>query len=429
MTVSITQTGGRVTMASNTFEVTTNYDDIVVSALNGEVVATTQNFTDHGEFPFPTHVNAFNAINLHYLHNCVNGNCNTYDHQSYVRVKNYRGEWVELCRYITPFGVECVDDLDVTDFTSVLQGLVEFEYYSEQYATGEGYNPTAIFEYTKGTPEYPYVDMQELWYGNYAFGDYENQCPVPVRNVVFDPCVEKAKLQITTSGHNWSDTGNGAYNTGNAAEFYHAVHNININGATTYTQDLWQTCSPNPAGCQPQNGTWTYNRAGWCPGSMSMVWNYSLDDYLTDGGANLLYEFDPTYIDQCHPNYPDCVSGQNSCPDCNNSSNPILKVSGKLVTYSHNTDILTEVPELPNVDAEPFQVIITPNPARDNLTITTDYEKGKASVVFINSQGVKVRGFSMRGTATVNVSDLPSGMYFVHVIGGQVVTRKVVIQH
>ena len=429
MTVSITQTGGKVTTASNTFEVTTNYNDIVVSALNGEVVATTQNFTAYGEFPFPTHVNAFNAINLHYLHNCVNGNCNTYDHQSYVRVKNYRGEWVELCRYITPFGVECVDDLDVTDFTSVLQGLVEFEYYSEQYATGEGYNPTAIFEYTKGTPEYPYVDLQELWYGNYAFGDYSDLCPVPTRTVKFDPCVEKAKLQITTSGHNWSDTGNGAYNTGNAAEFYHAVHNININGATMYTQDLWQTCNPNPAGCQPQNGTWTYSRAGWCPGSMSMVWNYSLDDYLPDGGADVLYEFDPTYVDQCHPNYPDCVSGQNSCPNCDNSSNPILKVSGKLVTYSHNTDILTEVPELPDVDAEPFQVIITPNPARDNLTITTDYEKGKASVVFINSQGAKVRGFSMKGTATVNVSDLPSGIYFVHVIGGQVVTRKVVIQH
>ncbi len=429
MTVSITQTGGKVTTASNTFEVTTNYNDIVVSALNGEVVATTQNFTAYGEFPFPTHVNAFNAINLHYLHNCVNGNCNTYDHQSYVRVKNYRGEWVELCRYITPFGVECVDDLDVTDFTSVLQGLVEFEYYSEQYATGEGYNPTAIFEYTKGTPEYPYVDLQELWYGNYAFGDYSDLCPVPSRTVKFDPCVEKAKLQITTSGHNWSDTGNGAYNTGNAAEFYHAVHNININGATMYTQDLWQTCNPNPAGCQPQNGTWTYSRAGWCPGSMSMVWNYSLDEYLPDGGADVLYEFDPTYVDQCHPNYPDCVSGQNSCPNCDNSSNPILKVSGKLVTYSHNTDILTEVPELPDVDAEPFQVIITPNPARDNLTITTDYEKGKASVVFINSQGAKVRGFSMKGIATVNVSDLPSGIYFVHVIGGQVVTRKVVIQH
>ena len=99
-----------------------------------------------------------------------------------------------------------------------------------------------------------------------------------------------------------------------------------------------------------------------------------------------------------------------------------------MVTYSHNTDILTEVPELPDVDAEPFQVIITPNPARDNLTITTDYEKGKASVVFINSQGAKVRGFSVKGSTTVDVSDLPAGIYFVHVIGGKVVTRKVVIQ-
>lgn len=429
MTVSITQTGGKVTTASNTFEVTTNYDDMTVSALNGEVVVTTSQFTAYGEYPFPTHVNAFNAINLHYLHNCVNGNCNTYDHVSYLRVKNYRGEWVELCRYITPFGVQCIDDIDVSDFTSVLQGLVEFEYYSEQYATGSGYNPTAIFEYTKGTPDYPYVDLLELWYGNYAFGDYENLCPIPSRKVEFDPCVEKAKLQITTSGHNWSDVSNGAYNTGNAAEFYHATHNIKINGATTYTQDLWQNCNPNPAGCQPQNGTWPHNRAGWCPGSMTMVWDYSLNDYLAAGGAEVLYEFDPTYVDQCHPNYPDCVSGQNSCPNCDNSSNPILKVSGKLVTYSHYTDILTDVPEQPNVDMEPFQVTIAPNPARGQMKIATDYEKGKASVVIINPQGVKVRGFSMKGSATIDISDLPSGIYYVHVIGGKVVTRKVVIQN
>ncbi len=429
MTVSITQTGGKVTTASNTFEVSTNFDDMNISALNGEVVVNTSEFTAYGDFPFPTHVNAFKAINLHYHHNCVNGNCNTYDHESHCRVKNYRGEWVELCRYITPFGVECIDDLDVTDFTTVLQGLVEFEYYCESYSTGDGYCPTAVFEYTKGTPEYPYVDMQELWYGSFAFGDYENLCPLPMRTVEFDPCVEKAKLQLTTSGHNWSDTQNGVYNTGNAAEFYEATHNININGGLVYTQHLWETCSPNPAGCQPQNGTWTYPRAGWCPGSMAMVWDYSLDDYLNDGKADILYEFDPTYVDQCHPNYPDCVSGQNSCPNCDNSSNPLLKVSGKLVTYSHNTTILTDVPELPNVDADPFEVTITPNPAKGHMTITTDYDKGSASVRIINAQGVKVRGFSLKGSATIDVSDLPSGLYFVHIIGGKLITRKVVIQN
>ena len=428
MTVSITQTGGKVTTASNTFEVTTNYDDITVTAFNGDLVVTPIEFDTYGEYAFPTHVNAFDSISMHYLHNCVNGDCDPYDRVSYCRVKNYRGEWVELYRYCTPFGVECEDNLDVTDFTTLLQGLVEFDLHLESYG-GSGIAPTAIFEYRKGTPDYPYVDMQELWFGTYAFGDYAELCPIPTRTVGFDPCVEKANLRIVSSGHNWSNTGAGAYNTGNAAEFYEATHNIKINNAIVYTQHPWRICNPNPAGCQPQNGTWTHPRSGWCPGSIAMVWNFSLDDYLADGSAELLYEFEPTYVDQCHPNYPDCVSGQNNCPNCENSDNPIIRVSGKLVTYSHNTDILTEVPEQPDVDAEPFQVTITPNPARNNMTISTDYEKGKASVHIINSQGIRVRSFSVDGQRTVDVSDLPSGLYFVHVVGGKVVTRKVMIQH
>lgn len=427
MTASITQTGGKVTSVSNTFEVTTDYEDITVSALNGELVVDLQNFNAYGEYPFPTHVNAFNNINLHYLHNCVNGDCNTYDHVSYLRVKNYRGEWVELCRYITPFGVECVDDLNVTDFTTLLQGLIEFEYYSEQYKTGSGYNPTAIFEYTKGTPDYPYVDMQELWYGTYAFGDYDNLCPIPMRAVDFNPCVEKAKLQITTSGHNWSDLSNGAYNTNNAAEFdTSAVHRININGVTAYTQHLCDFCNPNPAGCQPQNGTWTYPRAGWCPGSMSRVWNFSLDNYIANGHVDLLYEFDPTYVDQCHPNYPDCVSGQNSCPDCQNTSNPLLRVSGKLITYSHNYDVITSVPALPSADKDPFSVILSPNPVKDRLTIKTDYDKGRVGVHIVNTDGVIVRNFNMIDAATIDMSDLPAGIYMVQILGGKMVTRKIV---
>ncbi len=429
MTVSITQTGGKVTTVSNTFEVINNYDDIIVTALNGELQVTPQMFTNHGNYAFPTHVNAFDSINMLYEHNCINNDCDEYDRVSYCRVKNYRGEWVELYRYTTNFGRECSDELDVTDFTSILQGLVEFELYMEGY-DGAGIAPNLIFEYRKGMPDYPYVDMQELWFGTYAFGDYNDLCPIPTRTVTFDPCVEKANIRLVSSGHNWSSylSGGSAYNTGNAAEFYQATHNIKVNGSTAYTQNLWRTCNPQPNGCE-DGGTWFYPRSGWCPGSLVLVWNYSIDDYLPNGTADLLYEFDPTYVDQCHPNYPDCVNGQNGCPYCENSENPILRVSGKLVTYSHNTDILTEVPELPDVDAEPFQVSITPNPARGQMTITTDYEKGKVSVHIINAIGQQVRGFSMEGSTTVDVSDLPSGMYLVHVVGGKVVTRKVMIQN
>ena len=424
MTASITQTGGKTTSVTNSFEVTTDYNDIVVSALNGELQVTPHLFTNYGESVFPTHVNAFSAINMHYEHTCVNHDCDEYDRVSHCRVKDYRGDWVELYRYATPFGMECNDDLDMTDFTTLLQGLVEFELYMESY-DGSGIAPTLTFEYTKGTPDYPYVDMQELWFGTYAFGDYDNLCPIPTRHVEFDPCVEKANLRLVTSGHNWSSGTNGNYNTGNAAEFYEAHHNIKINGNVDYVQDLWRTCNPSPTGCE-SNGTWWYNRSGWCPGSLMLVWNYSLDNYIPNGSADLLYEFDPTYVDECHPNYPDCVDGQNSCPNCQDSNNPILRVSGKLVTYSHNTDVLTKVGEIPDVDADPFTVILTPNPVKDRLTVTTNYDKGRAGVRIINAQGVHVKAFSVEGTATIDVSDLPAGVYFVQVLGGKMVTKKLI---
>lgn len=426
MTASITQSGGKVTTKSNTFEVTTSYNDMNVTAFDGDLVVSPQTESVFGDYIFPTHVNAFNAINMHYDHNCV-GTCDPYDRVGYCRIRNFRGEWMELFRYISPFGVECTDDQDVTDFTTMLQGLVEFELYFQTW-TGDGYNPTAIFEYTKGTPEYSYVDMTELWNGNYAFGDYENRCPVPARNVTFDPGVEKANLRLVTTGHKWSSGTNGNYNTGNAAEFYEATHNININGNTKYTQHLWRTCNPNPAGCQPQNGTWTYNRSGWCPGSLAMVWNFSLDEYIPNGCAEILYEFDPDYVDECHPNYPDCVTGQNNCPNCQDSDNPLLMVSGKLVTYTNQTGTIMSAPSYPDANEEPFNVSILPNPAKNTMTIATDYELGRVSVHILNAQGIEVRGFNLEGTKTIDVSDLPSGIYFVNLIGGKVVTRKVVIE-
>ena len=61
------------------------------------------------------------------------------------------------------------------------------------------------------------------------------------------------------------------------------------------------------------------------------------------------------------------------------------------------------------------------------MTLSTDYEKGSMRVHILNSQGVEVRNFSMKGSATLDVSDLPSGLYFVYVIGGQMVTRKIII--
>ncbi len=427
LTATITQSGGKSTSVSNRFTVTNDFNNIDVVAMDGDLVVTSASQHVFGEYALPSHVGAFSAINAHYDHRCVNGDCDPYDHVGYVRVKNHRGEWVELFRYCSPFGVECDDDVDVTDYTSILQGLVEFEVYYEIWQSWS-FNPILTFNLQKGTPDYLYSDIQPVWFGPYDFGDYANQQPVPEVEVEFAENTEEAHLKIITTGHNWSNTSGGAYNTGNAAEFYDATHHVYVDGNLKYDQRLWQTCSPNPAACQPQNGTWAYNRAGWCPGSMGMVWDYDLNEYLANGGVNLFYQFDPTYIDQCHPNYPDCRDGQNSCIQCSNPSNPILRVSGMVVSRSNDEGTLVDVKEYPDFERDPFTLTISPNPVKHLMTIATDYEMGKLCVHILNAQGQEVRGFVMDQRATIDVSDLPAGLYFVNVIGGKVVTRKIIVE-
>ena len=420
----VTQSGGKTNWYDITVNVTNEVQDqLDVVTINGDLVVTPTHQSARGNYVMPSHVGAFNTILAHYEHNCVNGDCDTYDRVGGVKVRNYRGEWMELFRYITPFGVECDDQVDVTDYTSILQGLVEMEFYMETW-NGSGYNPTLTFSLMKGTPDYLYVDVDEIWFDTYSFGDYANQQPVPVVDYEFSDKAEVVNLKITTTGHNWSSGSNNTYNTGNAAEFYEATHHIVVNGENAYDQHLWRTCMPNPAGCQPQNGTWTYNRSGWCPGSIGMVWNFDLSDYIPAGHAQLFYQFDPDYLDECHPNNPNCIDGV-TCTECAAPDNPILKVAGKVVTYSNDNDLILSVH---HAETEPaFSASIYPNPASNQMTISTNYDKGAVSVLVLNMHGQEVMYFTVEGSRTIDVSKLPAGIYTVKMLGGSVVTQKVVI--
>jgi hypothetical protein len=424
LNVSVTQSGGKTTTYNTQFEVTDQIDNTLeVMTMHGDLVCTPSQHSARGEYIFPSHVGAFNDIQAYFDYNCVNGNCDTYDRIGGVRIRNYRGEWMELFRYITPFGKQCSDEVDVTDFTSMLQGLVEMEYYMVLW-NGSGSNPNLSFTFTKGNPEYLYVDMDEIWYGDYSFGDYANQQPVPVRDYPFNEQAARVKLQLTTTGHNWSSGTNHTYNTGNAAEFYEATHHILVNGQSQYDQHLWRSCSPNPAGCQPQNGTWSYSRSGWCPGSIGMVWDFDLSSYLNASHAELFYQFDPTYLDLCHPNHPDCVDGV-TCTECAAPDNPILRVSGKVVTYSNNENVFTGVHQ--TLSEPSFRVELYPNPAKHQVTLRTDYDKGAVSVMMLNAWGQIMMYFTVEGERNIDIGHLSPGVYTLQMLGGRVVTKKLII--
>ena len=156
-----------------------------------------------------------------------------------------------------------------------------------------------------------------------------------------------------------------------------------------------------------------------------MVWDFDLTEYLAAGEAELFYQFDPTYLDLCHPNHPDCIDGV-TCTECAAPDNLVLRVSGKVVTFSNDENMMVNVHE---AHVEPaFKAEVYPNPAKGQFTIRTDYDKGAVSVMMLNMQGQLVMFFTVEGQRTIDVSRLPAGVYTLQMLGGSVVTEKIVIE-
>ena len=115
-----------------------------------------------------------------------------------------------------------------------------------------------------------------------------------------------------------------------------------------------------------------------------------------------------------------------TCDECAAPDNPVLRVAGKVITYSNDEDILTSVhPELPETA---FHAELYPNPAKGQFTLRTDYEMGAVSVMVLNMHGQIVAIFTVEGQSTIDVSRWPAGVYTVQMMGGSLVTRKLVVE-
>jgi pectin methylesterase-like acyl-CoA thioesterase len=77
-----------------------------------------------------------------------------------------------------------------------------------------------------------------------------------------------------------------------------------------------------------------------------------------------------------------------------------------------------------------YQVLIYPNPVRDNLNVFVNKLSAGATIQLYNVNGLLVRSLKLTAKVQhVSVKGLTSGMYYMHVRnGGQTITRKIAIQ-
>ena len=369
----------------------------------------------YGTYTLPQFLGAYNTINAFLEVECpnVNGGCDDWDRWAHIDIKAPDGNWIQLIRYITPYGVGCNHELDVTDYMSMLQGEIEFRVFIDTWGTG-GWQLTLDFEYNQGSPEYLYGDVVEVWDGGYSFGDPENLQPVETFSGSIHEDVESSHLRVSNTGHGW-----GPNNTFNAAEFFNATHYIDIDGTETFIQNLWNVCNPNPDGCTGQQGSWTHSRAGWCPGAISPPNIYDLTPYVGTG-INLDYRFHPTYQDNCHPNNPDCVSGS-TCADCNDGFNPIYFVDTHIINRS-NAPLVYGGTLGTNVvdDTLVYDVAVYPNPSTGVFSIASQYPDTVSRVTISGIDGKLVKAYYFDSSSELNsysfdLSSISRGVYFINI--------------
>lgn len=404
-----------------TFNLASGASDIIATAtdqawVKGDISVVIQ------ESDLPSHIGAYDRIIGKLNIECPTGGCDPWDRVSHVEVQGKNGEWYEIIRYLTPYGVACNSEIDLTDFSSLLLGKTKFRV--SLGTQGNGFLYTLTLEYRAGAPANAYSFIQKIWNNTYQFGDMANLQPYEHRTATLDNNAQAAKIKLVATGHGWGDN-----NTGNAAEFQRNIHHIWVNGTQTFAHDNWNTCNPNPDGCSPQFGTWTYNRAGWCPGSIAQFFTYDMTNYLSAGTPiDLRYVLDEGYVDYCHPNNPNCVSGT-TCADCNDNFNPHLITTSYFISFA-NAPTGGSL-DLPNVAANKMSIF--PNPSTGKFYMDFGRTINDATIKVYDIAGRTVHQQALdKGSSTVEIrlNGTPAGVYMVTLIenGKKVTTKRLIIE-
>lgn len=385
----------------------------------------------YGTYELPQFVGMYDTILAHFRVSCpsVPGGCDDWDRLAWCQIKAPDGRWVELFRYVTPYRVACRHHVDVTDYASLLQGRVDFRVYIETWGTG-GWQMDLDLEYRAGQPAHLYSAVEEVWQGTFSFGDPVDLQPVPTARVARHANARAATLRLVTTGHGWGDN-----NTGNAAEFYRALHHIDINGQHAFEQDLWQICNPNPDTCTGQQGTWQHARAGWCPGIIARPFAYDLTPHLARAPFDMDYLFQQSYVDLCHPHHPDCVSGV-TCADCNADYNPHYRVSAYVVRHSDEPlapGVGVGAQPRPAAD-EPLEFDLAPNPTDGRFGVRMRTQNTGLVVAVVGVSGQTMRTYHFDDSAqlsayTFDIGMLAPDVYFVQIYTQRgMAARKIVLR-
>ncbi len=287
------------------------------------------------EVSFPEEGLTYESIILGLGLSCPNGLCDHWDRYGTLGVVRAPGaedeDYVEVARFITPYRVGGTWNYDVTDLRPLLRGDVTFRVHIDTWVgpghdQGEGWLVDVLVQFTGGVPAREVLDVSKLWYINYGAGNPDN----PPEGQVY-PVNTPTPAEATGFALRSLITGHGFGNTNNCAEFCPLEHGYLVN-SNAHQRTVWRDdCAE--TGVPGQQGTWTYPRAGWCPGADVRVWEEDVtNDIVAGQPAMVTYGMSP-YENTCKPGADPCVgcTAGATCED--GHGQPYYYMSAVLVSY------------------------------------------------------------------------------------------------
>ncbi len=224
---------------------------------------------------FPSMVTDYRKVVLYVKYQCPDSqNCGEWDYVDNVFLRRVGGaatssKDIEIARLISPYGWRFDSTwsftwhVDITDFAFLLHDSVEVEFNHDGYEdnTDRGWVITLDFLVIEGKPAMQCLGMDTLWHGSIPYGDSTKPIDSVLHRIAFTNKFDAdlVRMRILQTGHGMDDSEN-------CAEFCSKWRKVYFDDSLVDQKQIWRSCGNNSL--YPQAGTWLFNRAGWCPGSM-----------------------------------------------------------------------------------------------------------------------------------------------------------------
>jgi hypothetical protein len=286
----------------------------------------------------------------------ADGQCDAWDRGATISLVEKEGEKelpIELVRHMTPYRLGLCFVADVTDFASRLVGKKTIRSFIDTWVgpghnSGHGWRMTTKFVFHPGVFDRAAYASEVIPLWNNAAEDRlvevgdPNQSladALPPRTVKIPDDATGVKLRYLITGH-------GQGNLNNCAEFCSLWHTTTFANSSAKVAPWRSDCDSNPL--NKQAGSWQYNRAGWCPGSMVAPQLIDITKADLQGGEivfahSVANAAETPYVNTCRPG---AGNTQNVCQGCvfnssagncdydsNGHTSPYARLSVQLLVY------------------------------------------------------------------------------------------------